>query len=233
MRKAIDFIKKPLLIISSIVFAIFAVVLIAVSSQSHGKKYEYSETFFGTTMKVIFTFKDSATIEVKSVAAGMSSTEEIKYEIKGDDLYLMEVGSTTWDKAGEIDAFEIELEYIEEDDEGFETKVEIDLVCKQNQNTKTLSIVMIAVFGVLAAGSAAVLVLDKKGKLNFLFKNQEVQATSAADAQPVETAQAVPTAPVVEAAPEAPASPVEQVAETAPAEPEVQVEVKKETDSNN
>lgn len=212
MRKVINFIKKPLLIISSIVFAIFAVVLIAVSSKSHGKKYEYSETFFGSTMKVTYTFKNSATIEVKTVVAGMSSTEEIKYEIKGDDLYLMEVGSTTWEKAGEIDAFEIELEYIEDEGEGFGTKVEIDLVCKQNKNIKTLSIAMMAVFGVLAAGSAAVLVLDKKGMLKFLFKNQEVPAAPAEGQSEV-------LAPVVEATPVA-ETPVEAapVVETAPSE---------------
>ena len=232
MRKAIDFIKKPLLIISAAVFAIFAVVLIAVSSQSHGKKYEYSETFFGTTMKVTYTFKNSATIEVKTVVAGMSSTEEIKYEIKGDDLYLMEVGSTTWEKAGEIDAFEIELEYIEEDDEGFGTKVEIDLVCKQNKNIKTLSIAMMAVFGVLAAGSAAVLVLDKKGMLKFLFKEEaqaQVAENVAVEVQPDAPIAQEPVAETTEVAPEAPdaeAAPVQEVApETAPEAP-VETETK-------
>lgn len=232
MRKAIDFIKKPLLIISSIVFAIFAVVLIAVSSQSHGKKYEYSETFFGVNMDITFTFKSKSTVELEMAVAGEYTSDVYQYKIDDGDLYTYNSETKTWGYDGEIDAFELEL-YLPAEALESTQGMEIELVCKQNQNIKTLSIVMIAVFGVLAAGSAAVLVLDKKGMLKFLFKNQEAPATPAADAQPVEAAQAVPTAPVVEAAPEAPASPVEQVAETTPAEPEVQVEVKKETDSNN
>lgn len=226
MRKVIDFIKKPLLIISSIVFAIFAVVIIAISSMAHGEKYEYSDSFFGVGMDITFTFKSESTLEMEMIVAGEMTTDTYRYEIKDEELFTYDETTQTWVKEGDIDAFEIELEFPADPSMGSLAGMELELVCKENRNLKVLSVVMMSVFGVLAVGSAVVLVLDKKGKLKFLFKNQETQAseTVVSNAQPIETATPVQSVEAQEAQP---------VVETAPVAPEAQVEVKKETDTNN
>lgn len=212
MRKAIDFIKKPLLIISAIVFAVFAVVLIAVSSQKHGKKYEYSDSFFGYGIDITMTFKSENTLELEMIIAGEKIVDQTnQYKIKDGELYTF-TEDGVWGKDGDIDAYEFELEFPVDPELGSMSGMEFELVCKQNQKIKVLSVAMIAVFGVLAAGSAAVLVLDKKGMLKFLFKNQEVPAAPAEGQSEV-------SAPVVESTPVA-ETPVEAapVVETAPAE---------------
>lgn len=176
MKKLINFIKKPLLIISSIIFAIFAIVLVATSLQKHGKKYVYSDTFVGIGLDLSYTFESENLLTLEMVVAGEVIEEKYQYLIQDDNLYIFNTSSNSWERDGEIDAYEIEIRLPIEAELGIMSGIELDLICKTNVVIKVISIVMMAIFGVVAAGSLAVLILDKKGI--FKIKSEKITIES-------------------------------------------------------
>lgn len=195
MRKFINFVKKQLLIISAALLFVSSAAFVVVSMQPHGKKYEYSDSFFGVGMDITFTFKSKNTVELEMFVAGMETKGTYQYKIKDGNLYTFNSDTGVWGRDGEIDAFEIELQYPVSEEMGYLSGLEIELVCKQNKLIKAISVAMIIMSGIVLACCAAVLVLDKKGMLKFLFKTENAEASAVetenaeavqVEAQPVE-----------------------------------------------
>lgn len=171
MKKFINFCKKPLLIVSSVLFACFMVMLIVVCNVPHGKSYTVN-IYEGSSMSYTFNFKKDNVIEFEIYAGGEFYKEEGKYKVIDGYLYIDEDGSS-YEKYGKINAFEIVLSSSDSD---LEFDFDIKLKCKTNITLRTLSIVMMSLTFVLAAGSCVIIVLDKKGLLSKV-KSTEIAAT--------------------------------------------------------
>lgn len=163
MKKFINFCKKPLLIVSSVMFACFMVMLIVLCNVPHGKSYTVN-IYEGSSMSYTFNLKKDNVIEFEIYAGGEFYREEGKYKVIDGYLYIDEDG-TSYEKYGKINAFEIVLSSSESDSD-LEFDFDIKLKCKTNVTFRTLSIVMMSLTFVLAAGSCVIMVLDKKGLLS-------------------------------------------------------------------
>ena len=110
MKKFINFLKKPLLIISSILFVISLVSLIVVSVVSHGKVYKSDELEdYGQYLTI--TFEDDDTLEVENEVWGEIYKDEYQYKIKDKKLYLQYSPAGEYEYAGKINSFELLLKY--------------------------------------------------------------------------------------------------------------------------
>ena len=170
MKKIIDFMKKPLLYISSAILAVFTVVLVLLACLPHGNKYVYAETIAGIDIEYTFTFDDDEVL-FEMYALGEYNEIEYDFEIKKGELFVKEERGTEWEKLGKINVYEMTLVSEESG-----VKLELVLECKLTKVLKVLSIVLMSVSGTLLLASVAVIVLDKKGLIKFK------KATVAADA---------------------------------------------------
>ena len=186
MRKLINIVKKPLLYGAIGVFAVFTILLVVISSLKHGKTYEYEMNVAGIKMTSTYTFVDDDTIAIEVSGFGMSEESEFEYKIEDGFLYqkyeTLEEGVFQWEKMGEINAYEIVLETVDEET-GFDMKLVME--CKTNKAVRTLSIVMMVVSGLAVAGSVAVTILDKKGIIK--LKSESKAEENAENSEGVET----------------------------------------------
>ena len=170
MKKIIDFMKKPLLYISSAILVVFTVVLVLLACLPHGNKYVYAETIAGVDIEYTFTFDDDEVL-FEMYYLGEYNEIEYDFEIKKGELFVKEERDTEWEKLGKINVYEMTLV-----NEESGVKLELVLECKLTKVVKVLSIVLMSVSGTLLIASVAVIVLDKKGLIKFK------KATVAADA---------------------------------------------------
>ncbi len=174
MRKFLDFVKKQLLIIASCVFIAFTALLIVVSCLPKGGKYEYSFSAMGVTMEVDYIFEgDKLTLDANIM--GEFTTETTDYKIQNGKLYVVNLETNEWEYCGKINAYEI---VIEGTDETTNLEMEVVLECKATKAVRTLSIVMMCISGVLALGSASIVVFEKKGIIKIKGKVAEESVTS-------------------------------------------------------
>ncbi len=171
MRKFINFLKKPMRIIASVIFAFFAVIYIGVCTEENGEVYEASETFFGVEFKVKATFKDDVLVLDYS-AAGEFESLSVKYRVDDGQVYTYNEESKTWVEEGKIDAFNFEIDLYGDG------SMKFNLECQENISVRTACIVMMVIFGIIDAACITVLILDKKGiiKLKSEAKVEETES---------------------------------------------------------
>ena len=189
MEKFINFVKKPLVIISGALFGVFLIMLIVVCAVPHGKTYTWSYDIMGQhVMDMEMSFdKDTIlmTIEYdKDVAASEGIPENQRriavkndYEIRNGELYTREEGATTFDYSGKISAFKITMSG-EDMGVGY-NDLKVELICHTNVAIRTVSVVFMIISALVLAGSVTVLVLDKKGILKIKTANDAAEPTEA------------------------------------------------------
>lgn len=208
MEKFINFVKKPLVIISGALFGVFLIMLIVVCAVPHGKTYTWSYDIMGQhVMDIEMSFdKDTIlmTIEYdKDVAASEGIPENQRriavkndYEIRNGELYTREEGATTFDYSGKISAFKITMSG-EDMGVGY-NDLKVELICHTNVAIRTVSVVFMIISALVLAGSVTVLVLDKKGILKTETANAEAKIESEEPAKENENASETKTTEVVE-----------------------------------
>ena len=208
MEKFINFVKKPLVIISGALFGVFLIMLIVVCAVPHGKTYTWSYDIMGQhVMDIEMSFdKDTIlmTIEYdKDVAASEGIPENQRriavkndYEIRNGELYTREEGATTFDYSGKISAFKITMSG-EDMGVGY-NDLKVELVCHTNVAIRTVSVVFMIISALVLAGSVTVLVLDKKGILKTETANAKAKIESEEPAKENENASETKTTEVVE-----------------------------------
>lgn len=208
MEKFINFVKKPLVIISGALFGVFLIMLIVVCAVPHGKTYTWSYDIMGQhVMDIEMSFdKDTIlmTIEYdKDVAASEGIPENQRriavkndYEIRNGELYTREEGATTFDYSGKISAFKITMSG-EDMGVGY-NDLKVELICHTNVAIRTVSVVFMIISALVLAGSVTVLVLDKKGILKTETANAKAKIESEEPAKENENASETKTTEVVE-----------------------------------
>jgi len=187
MKKFVNLCKKPLLIATAVVFALFLILVIAVSCLPHGNKYVFEIGITGYTQRVEYVLKGNGMLELKAYVNGVDKTEEmfgketsVPYSIEKGVLYIKNPTTGESQKVGKINAYRIILDSEEPD---AEMAVGMKMTCPLTCGLRDASIAFIVLGGLGLAGCIVVLVLDKKGLIKY---NKQTQAVSAEDAQPVE-----------------------------------------------
>ena len=208
MEKFINFVKKPLVIISGALFGVFLIMLIVICAIPHGKTYTWSYDIMGQhVMDIEMSFdKDTIlmTIEYdKDVAASEGIPENQRriavkndYEIRNGELYTREEGATTFDYSGKISAFKITMSG-EDMGVGY-NDLKVELICHTNVAIRTVSVVFMIISALVLAGSITVLVLDKKGILKTETANAKAKIESEEPAKENENTSETKTTEVVE-----------------------------------
>ena len=169
MKKLINFIKKPLVIISAILFLVSTVGFVVVSTLSHGKTYVYD--FDDSASEIIVRFEDKNTVSVETFVS-FSETNLIEYEYKINKGKLMVKGEndTEWNYIGRVNAFELIIDYTNPTTGKTQA---LEFECETNEILQELCIAFMIAFGVIALLSLLIAVLDNYGLLKFLEKNSK------------------------------------------------------------
>lgn len=196
MNKFLNFVKKPLIIISGAVFGVFLIMLIVVCALPHGKTYSYSFEMMNQHLMDIEMDFDKDTIFISMEYDEDLAKEEgipesqryvsvrVDYEIRNGKLYTREEDSTTFEYGGEINSFKITMSG---DEMGISfNDLKIELVCTTNVALRTISIVFMIVSGIVLVGSLVILVLDKKGILKSQTNGESVEEQVSEDGQAVD-----------------------------------------------
>lgn len=198
MKKFINLCKKPFLIASTSVFALFFIMLIVLWSLPHGNKYVYEKNIAmaDTSIKMVFEFKDGqikATSQNYTNGQGQTIEESGEYKIEKGILY--DVEGNTFTKVGKINAFTIKIDVDElmdilgmADEEMTVTDLnqlktymrliygkEIVMVCSLTTALRTTAIVFASIFGTIAVACLVLLILDKKGIIKYKEDKPDVE----------------------------------------------------------
>lgn len=175
MRKLINFVKKPLVIISAILFLISTIGLIVVSTLKHGKTYVYD--FDDSASEIIVTFESDDTFIMESfVSFNETDTLEYEYKINKGKLLVKDDTTNEWNYIGRINAFELIMDYTNPTTGKTQA---LEFECETNEVLSELCVAFMIAFGVLALLGLLVSVLDNYGCFKFLEK--------AANSQPQKT----------------------------------------------
>ena len=164
MRKFINFIKKPLLIISAFLFIVATVGVIVVSTAKHGKTY--IADIDDSASEVIVTFKDNDTLEIETfITFSKSETDEFEYKITKRKLLIRSSSSDEWAYVGRVSSFELVMDY----KNPITGKVVVmEFECETNEFIQDLFVTFMVASGIVFVCSLAVAILDKLGLLNSL-----------------------------------------------------------------
>ena len=193
MKTFLNFCKKPLAQLASIILFVGLVILIIVSALPHGDTYVYKQTILGQYLEVNITFVDDKQLEFEFFAdlytETTNETTTLNYQIKNGVLYVSstEEGQITTRRYGKIDNFKITMD-TSNIDEVHNMMGDLELVCKPSVAVRTLSIVIIVLGAVLLAGSITIIVLSKKGIIKdngTQTKAEEAPQTTTPQLQPI------------------------------------------------
>ena len=191
MKKFVNLCKKPLLILSAVVFVLFTALLVVSFITPLGKSYSGTQTVsmkdlgFSSNEKIKFsatlTLVDDKTLEVSSKIDAKQMKSLLK-EVMGD-LYNEEYINNQISEL-EKDSKK-QFSYTKKDGKivssigTYEMKgnklvpagaekldMQVSLVCTANSAIQITSIVLMVVSGIALAGCVVVIVLDKKGVFN-------------------------------------------------------------------
>lgn len=177
MKKMRKFLEKPLMIISLSLIAVFFVAVIVMISIPHGKLYKYSYQIDDTThyYEIILDEKytekhyyvlDGYSYEIDDMFKG-----EYNYEIKNNELYLIDNGSTSQkQKIGEINSRELNIFNRNLNQNGGESV----FVCKVNRLLTDIFVVGLFASIVLFVISITMKVISSKKKKEKQDINQDV-----------------------------------------------------------
>ena len=172
MNKFKNFCKKPLLIISICITAVFFVALIVMSLIPHGKVYEYTYKIDGVKYKYQITldkkFKENHTYELDGKTYDVFGTDKKQYDyfVTGRELFIVDGGTANErQKIGSVDSTKIKLTYNVGNSEKLTT-----LTCKTNKILSNIFIVGFYLGIALCASSATVICIDKQKDKKVLKK---------------------------------------------------------------
>lgn len=174
MEKFIKFMKKPMLIISSIALFVSIVALIVVSCLKHGKTYKSDDLEdVGTYMTI--TFEDRDTLKISKEVWGQIIENEYQYKIEDRKLYIAYVGANNFEYAGKISSYEMVYKYNDA------MTYQLEFECGVNEVIADLLIVLLSVSLLLMLLAIALLIFDKDGKLySYLRNNKKAETESTA-----------------------------------------------------
>ena len=162
MEKFKKFCKKPLLITSICIVAIFTLGLIIMGSISHANSnYKYNETFFGIEISMELDFDGDKVIFTES-ALGETTVTKGDFIIKNGKLLVKGDSDTTYEEIGKIDAYSFKMS-IPLDDVYAGMDIEIECECGLTNAFRIINIIMIVIGG-LGVASSVVYTLYEKNK---------------------------------------------------------------------
>ena len=185
MKKFLNVCKKQLLIATTVAFVAFMVMLIVVSSLSHGRVYTYELNILNQTAKAEIIFNEDS-IEVRSYANGiLQTTNTSAYKIIDGKIYSIDENGKV-ELEGNINAYEFTFSEETFKDTGMTQEqiafyTSMKLTCKTNIALRNVAISFMVIFGVCAIGCATILVLSKKGILKLDTNNSESENVSVAN----------------------------------------------------
>lgn len=170
MEKFKKFCKKPLLIISTCIVAVFFVALIIMMIIPHGKVYDYTYEVndvkykYQITLEKKYSESHSYYVDGKKYEVLGTDKKQYDYVVTGRELFIVDGGtSKEKQKIGSIDSTKLKLTYNVGGSEKMTT-----LTCKPNRILSNIFTVGFY-FGIsLCAVSATLICIDKR-------KNKKVQ----------------------------------------------------------
>lgn len=160
-KKFVDFCKKPILIASAVIFAVFLIAIIVVSCLPHANSYTYKLSIGNVTGEVEIRLDGDKLIqEMRTIVDGeVTETDSMEYSyvIEDGNLYTIDDYGTR-ELFGDINVYRIK------DVEG---GTGLALECVPAVNFRTTAIVFIVLSGVVLAGCIAIKELDKRGKIKY------------------------------------------------------------------
>jgi hypothetical protein len=188
MNKFKNFCKKPLMIISICLMAVFFVAVVILICIPHGKVYVYNYEVEGIKYKYqivlddVYEVKHIEYVDGKVYDVGDIDKKTYKYEVFNGDLYLFDGGtSNEKHKIAKIDSVKIVLNENILGEQG-----DTVLVCKSN---KILSRIFLAglYFGIVVfIVSVTVTCIDRKNKPKEVVKLEEQSKEKTEESLPVE-----------------------------------------------
>lgn len=181
LKKLVNWCNKIIPAIGAAILFVGVAIIVALAVVPHGKTYTY-EMAGAYEVKIIFDDDDELVME--QTLGNKFASSEVECRINDGKLYTYDFSTKTWSYVGKIDAYKLTLKTSEQDeyDPNADLNIEIVMECKASYALRTLSIVLMAVGGVVALASIVVAILNKKGYI-------KLEKAVAAEAQVVEPAQ--------------------------------------------
>lgn len=163
MEKFKKFCKKPLLIISICIMAIFSLGLIVMGSISHASaNYKYHESFFGISIHMELDFDEDEVVVTES-AFGETIVTECDFIIKNGKLLIKGEGETTYEEIGKIDAYNFTMKLPLDETDPTSGYITIKCKCNLTYTIRIINIIMIVIGG-LGIASSVIYTLYEKNK---------------------------------------------------------------------
>lgn len=208
MEKFINFVKKPLVIISGALFGVFLIMLIVICAIPHGKTYSAETTITQNQMqgniRISVELSDKVTLKMEYLSGdlfeGMDDEYRVittsgEYKIENGELFIKLDGNSDFQNVGKINSFKITQN---EESSVLGSEGSSILECTTNQALLVVSVVFMIISALVLAGSVTVLVLDKKGILKTETANAKAKIESEEPAKENENASETKTTEVVE-----------------------------------
>ena len=189
MEKFINFVKKPLVIISGALFGVFLIMLIVICAIPHGKTYSAETTITQNQMqgniRISVELSDKVTLKMEYLSGdlfeGMDDEYRVittngEYKIENGELFIKLDGNSDFQNVGKINSFKITQN---EESSVLGSEGSSILECTTNQALLVVSVVFMIISALVLAGSVTVLVLDKKGILKIKTANDAAEPTEA------------------------------------------------------
>lgn len=188
MNKFKNFCKKPLMIISICLMAVFFVAVVILICTPHGKVYVYNYEVEGIKYKYqivlddVYEVKHIEYVDGKFYDVGDIDKKTYKYEVFNGDLYLFDGGtSNEKHKIAKIDSVKIVLNENILGEQG-----DTVLVCKSNKILSRIFLVGLYFGIVVFIVSVTVTCIDRKNKPKEVVKLEEQSKEKTEESLPVE-----------------------------------------------
>ncbi|MBO5885027.1 MAG: hypothetical protein J6Q51_04450 [Clostridia bacterium] len=159
MRKFINTIKLPLFCAFMAVLITFTVLLICLSGQPHGDKYNIKQSFLSITSERIFDFDENIVTVYTYKKEELTSTVVYEYKIEEGKLFTREKPEFDFVEMGTINAYELRTKL-----KNVVLPIELNLTLKCNENiaSKNLYTAMIISSAVMVTVCGLLLLFVKK-----------------------------------------------------------------------